>query len=103
MPPLPIVVVSLLMLSPPTYAIVLLLSDTNTRPKHRTTRALGSSIIMKSLIMMSLCFISLSLEQRWSLSLPLLMGFFICIIALRIMKIEDSHHLSPTYYGASQR
>lgn len=91
-------IVSLLMLCPPTYAITLLLLDQQTPPKRRTVRAVGSSILMKSLIIIILCLIGLSREGRWSLGLPLLLGCMVCIIAFRIMQIENTtKRITPTY------
>lgn len=104
MPPLLMLVLSLLMLSPPTYAITLLLLDQQTPPKRRAVRAIGSSIVMKSLIVISLCLIGLSLGGRWSLGLPILLGCMVCIIAFRIMQIENTtdHHPTP-YFSTSHR
>lgn len=93
MPPFHLLVLSALLLSPPTYAITLLMWDTRTPPHRRTVRALGSSIVMKNLIVVSFCLIGISIEQRWSLSLPLLISILVCIAAIRIMKIATGRDL----------
>lgn len=78
----------------PLYAIALLLLDTQTAPKRRTVRAVGSSVVMKSLIVMSLSLISLGIDNRWSLGLPIALGLVVCVIAIRIMQLQHYHDTS---------
>lgn len=80
--------IALLLLLPPCFSIALILTDTAAKPQYRTTRAVGSGLILNAII--GIVFTLLGIVFGGSLANLIPLGIFALavIAALRTLHLE---------------
>ncbi|MBL1136611.1 MAG: hypothetical protein HND46_14990 [Chloroflexi bacterium] len=88
MPPFIALALILLVITPPCYGILVILLDTQTPPRQRTTRAVGGAILFKSAGVGSLMFMTVASQAQLVYILPTLLVFLTILAVTRIMQLE---------------
>lgn len=88
MPPFIALALILLVITPPCYGILVILLDTQTPPRQRTTRAVGGAILFKSAGVGSLMLITVVNQTPLAYILPTLLVFLTMLAVTRIMQLE---------------
>lgn len=88
MPPFIALALILLLITPPCYGILVIVLDTQTPPRQRTTRAVGGAILFKSMGLGSLMLISLTAQSQWAYLLPMGLLVLTVLAITRIMQLE---------------
>ncbi|MBI5931229.1 MAG: hypothetical protein HY862_18115 [Chloroflexi bacterium] len=88
MPTLIVLALILLLITPPSYGIWVILLDAQTPPRQRTTRALGGAILFKSAGVGSLMLLSLNGQQQIAYLLPLGLVVLTALAIARVMQLE---------------
>lgn len=92
MPTLIAIALSLIVLMPSCYGILVILVDTETPPRQRSTRAIGGTILFKSAALASLILMTLAIERDLDYILPLGMMTLPAIAVARVMHLELISH-----------
>ena len=87
MPLVQMAIVSILMLTPPLYAIGIVVFDTNTNPNFRSIRALGSSLILKTNILFVLCIFGFLMHPSFNYIIPVLLFILIGVGSIKIIRV----------------
>lgn len=88
MPTLIALALILLVIAPPCYGILVILLDTQTPPRPRTTRAVGGALLFKSAGVGSLMFMTVVGQAQLAYILPTVLVFLTMLAATRIMQLE---------------
>ncbi len=88
MPTLIALALILLVITPPCYGILVILLDTQTPPRQRTTRAVGGALLFKSAGIGSLMLITVVSQAQWAYFLPTFLVFLTMLAVTRIMQLE---------------
>lgn len=84
--------ITILLIMPSCYGILIILVDTETPPRQRSTRAIGGTILFKSAGLASLILMSSAVERDLSYILPLGMMALPTIAVARVMQLEIVRH-----------
>lgn len=88
MPPFIALALILLLITPPCYGILVILLDTQTPPRQRTTRAVGGAILFKSAGLASLMLMTIASPPQLTYLLPILLLTLTMFAVARIMQLE---------------
>ncbi len=88
MPPFIALALILLLITPPCYGILVILLDTQTPPRQRTTRAVGGAILFKSAGLGSLMLMTVASPPQLAYLLPILLLVLTMLAVARIMQLE---------------
>ncbi|MCQ3929208.1 MAG: hypothetical protein DPW16_02020 [Chloroflexi bacterium] len=88
MPTLIALALILLVIAPPCYGILVILLDTQTPPRQRTTRAVGGALLFKSAGMGSVMLMTVVSQAQLTYILPTLLVFLTMLAVTRIMQLE---------------
>ena len=91
MPPLFALTIALLLLVPPCYGVALILLDTHTPPRLRSTRALGGTFLCKTAITAGLILLGVLVEGQKFHPLSLLVMALPVIAVVRVMQNEGQN------------
>ncbi len=88
MPPFIALALILLLITPPCYGILVILLDTQTPPRQRTTRAVGGAILFKSAGLASLMLMTVASPPHIVHLLPIFLLMLTMLAVARIMQLE---------------
>ncbi len=88
MPPFIALALILLLITPPCYGILVILLDTQTPPRQRTTRAVGGAILFKSAGLGSLMLMTVASPPQLTYLLPIFLLMLTMLAVARIMQLE---------------
>lgn len=91
MPLLQMIALSLLLLTPTCYTIALIQLDTQTAPHYRTVRAIGSGLILKTIIIAILSLLGFLVNPDAAYAAPLLLMFLVGLASIRIIHLSSEH------------
>lgn len=88
MPTLIALALILLVITPPCYGILVILLDTQTPPRQRTTRAVGGALLFKSAGVGSLMLMTIASQVQLAYILPTLLILLTMFAVARMMQLE---------------